>query len=198
MNYYLLRDDPHVSCRWQLGTIEHLDNWRLLKPDPVDMEPGRYHLQMRSPGVPLDYTHTLLYGLPVLSDTARDALLGLPEVDEPYANVVMQPLEIDGGPWRNDYFLMVVETRLDCVDETRSRFTRFEENDPVRPDKAGDYASFSNLVVDPNLIGGRHIFRLSKCETILVVSEEVKRRFEDASVSGCVFASVVGDQEVAA
>ncbi|WP_300445238.1 DUF1629 domain-containing protein [uncultured Mameliella sp.] len=196
MRYYLLNDDKHFPDRWFLGAIEHADNWRFLKPEMQDMEPGRYTLHLQREGTPMDYTQTLLYGLPVLSEKARNSLRGIPEVDEPFKNVVMEPVDINGGPWATLYYLMIVETRFDCVDEVRSEFRKFEENDPVRPDKAGEYAIFTNFVIDPDKTEGRHIFRVSTYQSALIVSEEVKRRFEEEQVSGCNFISVMGDREV--
>ena len=196
MRYYLLNDDKHFPGRWFLGAIEHADNWRFLKPDMQDMEPGRYSLPVKREGIPMDYTQTLLYGLPVLSKKARDSLRGIPEVDEPFMNVVMEPVDIKGGPRGTVYYLMIVENRFDCVDEVRSEFRKFAENDPVRPDRAGEYAIFTNFVIDPDKTEGRHIFRVSTYESALIVSEEVKRRFEEAQVSGCTFISVMGDREV--
>ena len=94
-----------------------------------------------------------------------------------------------------NYYVMIIETQLDCVDEERSDWRKFEVDDPVRPDLAGEYRSFLNLVVDPGKIGDQHIFRIRKHLRSIIVSEEVKRRFEDAGVTGAVFDSVNGDQQ---
>lgn len=93
---------------------------------------------------------------------------------------------------------MIIETQIDCVDEKRSRYKKFEVDDPVRPDMAGNYRAFYNLVVDPGRVGSSHIFKLKKYLGAVIVSEEVKRRFMAAGVVGVLFDSVNGDQETVA
>jgi hypothetical protein len=57
---------------------------------------------------------------------------------------------------------------------------------------------FFSLVLDPSKIGDYNIFRLKKRLSAIIVSEEVKRRFEDAAATGAVFKSVKGDCETVA
>lgn len=106
--------------------------------------------------------------------------------------------KIDNVEIDNAYFVMIIETQVDAVDEERSEFQKYEVNDPVRPDRAGEYRSFFNLVVDPSKIGDHHIFRLKKHLGSIIVSEEVKRRFEAVGVTGAVFESVNGDMRTVA
>lgn len=198
MKYYLLRDDLELPSRWFLGDIRNVDNWGFSDPAPYFMEPAIYTLDVYRKGTAMDYTATEAFGVPVLSRKAKDALSGLPEIDEPYYHTVLEPVNVEGMPVEQDYFVMVIETQIDCVDEVRSDFQKYEVNDPVRPDRAGEYRSFFNLVVDPEKIGDHHIFRLKKHLGSIIVSEEVKRRFEDAGVTGAVFESVNGDGQTVA
>lgn len=198
MKYYLLRDDLEFASRWFLGDIHNVDNWGFSDPTPYFMEPAIYTLDVYRKGTTMDFTATEAFGVPVLSRKAKDALSGLPEVEEPYYHTVLEPVNIEGMLVDQDYFVMIIETQVDCVDEVRSEFQKYEINDPVRPDRAGEYRSFFNLVVDPSKIGDRHIFRLKKHLGSIIVSEEVKRRFEDAGVTGAVFESVNGDQQTVA
>lgn len=91
---------------------------------------------------------------------------------------------------------MIIETQIDCVDEENSEFSVFDKNDPVRPDLAGTYRNFFNLVIDTSKVGGRHIFRLKKYLGALIVSQEVKRRFESARVTGVTFDLLNGSKKL--
>ncbi|WP_236215190.1 imm11 family protein [Metapseudomonas otitidis] len=194
MKYYLLRQDNEILYKWVLGDVRYVNNWHFSNPPVNFMEPGRYTLDVRFDGDEVDYSLAGYASVPVLSAKACGALSGLPEIDEPYRNVVFEPVEIEGKHVIQDYFLMIVETQIDCVDEERSDFSKYDFSDPVRPDMAGDYRSFFNLVVDPARIGSHHIFRLKKYLGALIVSEEIKLRFESAGVTGAAFESVSGDR----
>jgi hypothetical protein len=198
MKYYLLRDDLEFSSRWFLGDVQNVDNWGFNDPTPYFMEPAIYTLDVYRKGTEMDYTSTEAFGVPVLSKKAKDALSGLPEIDEPYYHTVLEPVNIEGMSVEQDYFVMIIETQLDCVDEARSEFEKYVVDDPVRPDKAGQYSAFFSLVIDPEKVGDHHIFRVKSHLGSIIVSEEVKRRFEDAGVTGAVFESVNGDGQTVA
>ncbi|WP_394003241.1 imm11 family protein [Luteimonas sp. WGS1318] len=142
----------------------------------------------------MDYSLAGYASVPVLSESAVQSLLGIPEVDAPYEHVVFAPINIEPQSARRNYFLMIIETQIDCVDEERSDFIKFDSKDPVRPDLSGSYQSFFNLVVDPKKIGDSHIFRVMGYIGAIVVSEEVRDRFERAGVVGAIFESVNGDR----
>ena len=200
MNYYLLKDDmwdDGSSERWIFNNIKYGrggSNYDFIDPPVEYMEPCTYPVDLYRDGASTDFSFTMDSGnIPILSEKARTALLGLPEVDEPYKNVVLEPVIIDNKIVDNNYYIMIIETQIDCVDESRSEFCKFKENDSIRPDLAGEYSEFTNLVIDPTKVGDFHIFRIKKSLGSIVVSEEVKRRFEEAGVTGVVFASVNGD-----
>lgn len=194
MKYYLLRQNLSISEKWVLGDVRHVDNWNFSNPPINFMEPGRYTLDIRFEGIEVDYSLAGYASVPVLSEKAKNSLIGLPEVDEPYQNVVFEPVEIEGKQVSNNYFLMIIETQLDCVDEESSTFTKFSVDDPVRPDMAGQYRAFYNLSIDESKVGAFHIFRIKKYLGAIVVSEDVKSRFEAAGVMGAVFESLNGDR----
>lgn len=193
MKYYRLRDDINFSSRWYLGDVQHVDNWLYRNP-PVDfMEPGRGSLEIYQDGKEMDFTLTERYAVPIISGDFVEALSGLDEVDKPYHYVVFNEVEILDKPVSKSYFAMIIETQLDCVDESKSDFKKYAINDPVRPDRAGEYSAFFNLVIDPSKTEGKHIFRVKKHLGAIIVSEEVKNRLEKAGVTGAVFESVNGD-----
>lgn len=183
---------------WYFGAIRHLDNWRFIEPHIEDMEPCTYTVDIYQDGNELDFSQLATVSVPIVSKKFKEALAGLREVDEPHKNVVMEPVIIEGKEVQQDYFVMIVETQIDCVDEEKSDFEKFENNDLVRPDLAGEYRVFFKLVIDPSKVGDHHIFRLKKSSTTLIVSEEVKRRIEMAGVKGASFEPVNGDSRTVA
>ncbi|SDX79565.1 hypothetical protein SAMN05444064_1544 [Pseudomonas syringae] len=194
MKYYLLRQELSVSEKWVLGDVRHVGNWNFINPPVNFMEPGRYALDLRFDGIEVDYSLAGYASVPVLSERARNSLIGLPEVDQPYQNVVFEPVDIEVKQVSQSYFIMIIETQIDCVDEKASSFKKFLVDDPVRPDMAGQYRAFYNLAIDESKVGGRHIFRIKNYLGAIVVSEDVKHRFETAGVVGAAFESVNGDK----
>ncbi|WP_206120591.1 DUF1629 domain-containing protein [Stenotrophomonas sp. TD3] len=125
-----------------------------------------------------------------MSTRSRSALEGPPEVDGLHANAVMEPVVIEGRHSRESYFILIVETCIDCVDESRSEFEKLERDDAVRPDLAGQYRAFAKLALDGRKVGSWHIFRIGGFGAALIVSGEVKSRLEWAGVTDVIFEQV--------
>lgn len=194
MKYYRLRDDINFSKRWYLGDIQHVDNWLYRDPSVEFMEPGRGRLEVYQDGDEMDFTLTERYAVPIVSKKFFEALAGLEEIDKPYHHVIFNQVDIVERPSLETYFVMVIETQQDCVDESKSDFKKFEVDDQVRPDLAGQYSAFFNLVIDPSKTDGRHIFRVKKHLGAIIVSEEVKNRLELSGITGAIFENVNGEQ----
>jgi hypothetical protein len=183
MKYYRLRDDINYSRRWYLGDIKHVDNWLYRNPPVEFMEPGLGFLEVYENGNEMDFTLTERYAVPIVSKQFTEALVGIAEIDEPYCHVIFNRVDIVNRSTSTQYFAMVIETQQDCVDESKSDFKKYEINDPVRPDLAGQYSAFFKLVIDPTKTQGKHIFRIKKHLGAIIVSEEVKMRLEVAGVT---------------
>ena len=193
MNFFLMRPDLSSVGVWSLGDIRNVNNWILIQPTPQYMEPGRHVLDVDVNGVETDYSLAGYAGVPILSEKAVRALAGIPEVDKPYVGVVFNPVEIVGQNVSCDYYAMIDEDLVECVDESRSEFEKFAFDDSIRPDLAGRYSYFLNLVIDSDRVRGRNIFRVYNYPGAIVVSEVFKNRFERAGVVGVLFSSVNGD-----
>ncbi|WP_335341890.1 imm11 family protein [Stenotrophomonas riyadhensis] len=126
----------------------------------------------------------------IVSARFRSALEGPPEVDGLHANAAMEPVVIEGQRTRGSYFVLIVETCVDCVGESRSEFGRFERDDAVRPDLAGQYRAFAKLALGGGKVGSWHIFRIGGFGAALIVSGEVKSRLEWAGVTDVIFEQV--------
>ncbi|MCD5977721.1 imm11 family protein [Pseudomonas quasicaspiana] len=181
MNYYRLKDDVQYPGRWLLGDVLDVDNWVLVSQGGGA---GPVQIELYRDGVELDFTFSEVYGVPVVSAKVKNILIGLPGLEFIPASVV-PPIS------SRDFYIVVVSKQVDCVDEDKSEFTKFEINDPVRPDKAGQYRGFMNLKLDPLKVAGMNIFRVAKFNVAIVVSETIKKSFEAAAVTGLRFESVV-------
>jgi len=192
MKFFRLLDDLEFPDRWYLSTVSDADNWRLARPPVLGMgDPLRdqvLKVELRKSGIPLDYSLAGYAGVPVVSFEALHAISGLD-------GFTAIPAKIGGFQQKTSYYILHFWDEADCVDERASKFEKYQVDDPVRPDLAGNYSAFFSLVIDPSRTGGKDIFRLARSGTEVIVSEEVKRRFEDAGVTGAVFQDVTGDQK---
>ena len=180
MKYFRLRDNIQHPHRWYLGDVLGEDNWSLAtQPAAAD----RLIVELGHAGTRLDFTLTNAFALPVVSLAIMDKLSVYPAVH-------FTPVQIGEGSSHGEFFLMTISTILDCVDEEKSRFDKFLPNDPVRPDKAGDYSAFFKLIINPAKTSGFEIFRLARFETAIVVSERVKDSLEHLSLTGLEFSVI--------
>ena len=178
MKYYRLTDDMGYPNRWHLGQIGSVDNWRLVHSMPHFSQP--LGIEVFRIGAEMDFTLTETYGIPVVSSRIKEALGDLEDVS-------FLELDVLEGNTQGSYFAMVTLKRIDCVDERRSEFQKFEENDPVRPDKAGHYRGFMKLRIIAKRAGSSDIFRLNRFETAIIVSEKVKDLLDNLDATGTAF-----------
>ncbi len=198
MMYYALSIDLFDQQTWQLGDIARDDlapgeNWRFVRSPMVpmdsalrDTERGPFRVKFRSDGRPTDYTIAGYAGVPIGGFKVTRCLQGLD-------GFTVFPVRIEEFVQRELYHILHFWEVVDCFDEALSRFEVIPANDPMRPDLAGHYRSVTRLAIDAARTQGKHLFRIARLENRLVVSEEVKRRFEDAGVTGAVFESVTGE-----
>jgi hypothetical protein len=172
MRYYRLLDDINYPDRWYLGEIEGPgSNWQFTDGMKLDQASVKdLKLSVYQAGKPMYYTITEGYGVPIVSEKIRRQLEGFPRIQ-------FIPVNIFGEDVDMNYYIMVVITKLDCVNEELSVFGKFEENDLVGPDLVGQYSWFTKLIVDPNKRNKEEIFRINKAENYLVVSERIRHAF---------------------
>ena len=126
MNYYILRDDMQLyetSNRWMFSNFKYATprtNRGFVNPPTEYMEPRTYPIDLFQDGVETDFNFTRVHGIPILSEKAKKALAGLPEIEEPRRHVVIEPVWIDNREVVSNYYVMIVETQIDCVDEGKS------------------------------------------------------------------------------
>ncbi len=186
MKYYEIRDDVYYSGRWHLGNIIEIeDNWQFIYGKKIveSTLPEELHISIYQDGKPMDYTTNGAFSVPIVSERIKLQLGGVKDLQ-------FIPIKIEGKKLDLEYFIMIVASKLDCVNEELSEFGKFVENDPIRPDKAGHYSWFVKLVVDPSRIKGEDIFRIDKTASYIIVSERVKAALEDICATGITFSEV--------
>lgn len=184
MKYYRLLDDINFLKRWHLRGLIGIDGTVFVRPPMVPMNSplrdGSYEVDLQVDGRPMDYTTTSFRSVPIVSFNVVKALSGLD-------GFTVFPVRVRGIKQKNPYFILHVWDEVDCVDEDRSEYEKFEINDPVRPDLAGRYSCFFKLFIDQNRASGKNVFRLARSGVEIIVSEVVKDRFEKNSLTGAVF-----------
>jgi hypothetical protein len=181
MKYYRLKDDINHPNRWYLGDVKGLDNWELISSDfKADTT---YEIEVTQCGGEMDFTQTNAYAIPIVSEEVKKSL-------ECYEELNFVSLKIVNKDCSQKYFAMIILESVKCVDESKSEFQKFEDNDPVRPDKAGEYRGFIKLWLNTERIIGVNVFRLKKFETAIIVSEVIKDRLEKLGLIGMRFYSV--------
>ncbi|CAG9001014.1 MAG: hypothetical protein CENE_03022 [Candidatus Celerinatantimonas neptuna] len=182
MKYFELNDDINFPNRWYLGDILGVDNWELSTSVPEGI--ASLEIKLVHDGDEMDFTYTEAYGVPVISRKVKEVLDDIKGID-------FIPVKIQSKRCLTDYFVLIVSELIECVDEKCSEFQKFELNDPVRPDKAGEYRAFMKLRLDTSNINGIEIFRVKKFEISIIISERVKERLKAIAVKGLDLISVV-------
>lgn len=198
MKYHVLFIDLEDSDAWVLGDILRSDlspgeNWRFVQPPMIPLDsPLRvsaadpYKVELENAGLPVDYTIAGYANVPIASLKVARCLKGV-------HGFTAFPVEITGFAGGELYHILHFWDVVDCFDEVKSKFEIIQRDDPVRPDLAGNYRSVTRLVIDAAKAEGKHLFRLARLENYVIVSEEVRRRFESSGVTGAIFEAANGD-----
>jgi len=178
MKYYDLMDDINYPNRWYLGDVLGTDNWLFREPSPSIFERDAYKIEVYQDGQEMDFTIGGYASVLVASEKVKKLFETIPD-----AAVRFIPVTITNKKVSTNYYLMITMLKIDAVDQEKSEFTRYEENDPVRPDLAGKYSGFYKLVIDESKAAGHPIFRIEGYDVTIIASEVVKQKFEDAGIA---------------
>ncbi len=189
MRYYRLFDELYFpENRWFLGSLNVVENemisvWRFTSSAKIELPDNeKISINIRENGQPLDFTFADFEVMIVNEKVA--AILSNEDCQ-------LIPVEIEGVKNGHLYFIAVTLNSIDCVDEARSDFEKWEENDPVRPDKAGEYKSIYKLFVDGKRIDESvNMFRLKKYGVAKIINEKLKKQLEKNGVTGVRFLEV--------
>lgn len=181
MNYYRLMDNlTYPENRWFLGSINfpnEWDFWNYIRIGLVKQPEFELKISLRKRGQPIDITMADFELLVV-----QERVINYFQDEE--VQFIKVHLDSDTNIDPRKLYLMCILQEIDCVDERKSIFDKWEEGNEIRPDLSGDYKTFYKLVVDPLKIGNTNIFRLKKYGSIIIISELLKNVFESNLVTG--------------
>jgi hypothetical protein len=176
MDYYRLYDDINYPDRWYFGDINVPDQWIFSTGKFMDLKTFKdLKVGLDQPGEWLDYSTTDAYAVPIISSLMAECLSEF--LDE----IQLIPISVDTT--KDKYYVLVVKNAINCVDENKSIFEKFEEGNPIRPDRVGEYQSIDVLKIDSRIIT-MDIFRVAKYEIALIISEKVKSQLDRFNLKG--------------
>lgn len=182
MDYYRIFDDIRFPGRWYLGDINVRGPWNLRMGKSLDPEQYKdLEVEIDQQGRSMDLTLTDGRLVPIVSERFVQCLREFMD------DVQLFPVKVPGTTEK--FYILVIKNAIDCVDEEKSDFEKFEPGNDIRPDLAGNYSAIGVLKVDPSRID-RHIFRIAKYLVAAVVSAEVKDRLEEMQLRGLKFGLV--------
>lgn len=186
--YYRIVDDLNFENRWFLGNVNSNNLkyiWPIIRVGRPILFNRIYEVLLKERGIPLDFTFAD-FEVPVVSNDLIHNF-SKNEVQSFPAKII----ESNSTEIKNKFSILVVNNEIDCINEDRSIFKKFEINDEIRPDKAGHYRSFMKLIVDTNRIPNNlNIFRVKKFNVAIIVSEIIKKTFEIEGYTGINFIDV--------
>lgn len=179
--FWRVHDDINYPSRWYLDEIRGEDiengyNWQFLTG--YGLGGGFYKLSLTRDGAEMDFTLTDAFVVPIVSERFKSAVDFVDGV-----RFIRLTLEREMKT-AYDYYAMVTDEMVDCFDEQVSVYQTYKPDDPVRPDRTGEYHSVLKLVVDAKKAAGYDIFRIKRYPAALIVSDRVKNILDKLDLSG--------------
>lgn len=205
LKYYEMEDDLHFKDRWhinelydqlgiqidsrefcggkrfELGSSIKAVKWKDGNPYKAKM-PLTIMLDGKRSGRPMDFTFSN-EDLPVASKKISELLYSIVGDD-----VQRIPLYVESE--NSSYEIINVTRMISCLDPRLSIVQWYQPGNEVRPDLAGEPEMVAKLVIDPSIMSGHHICRITNWESPIIVSSIVKNEFESAGVTGITFSQV--------
>lgn len=183
--YFRVIDDNKIHDRWYLdepnSKNHELDIWDFTVGKTVSYQ-GDIRIPVQYEGPILDFTFAA-FDIPVVTKEVGKLIQ---MVDK--RSIQRLPAIINGI--ENQYEVLVVTNAIECLDEKRSEFIRWKEDDG-RPDKIGHIRMITKLHINPSKIDQNvHIFRIKGWEIALIVSKKLKEMMELNEVNGIQFIEV--------
>lgn len=176
MKYYKIIDDLDVPKKWVLGNVNFVnegDFWRYIRAGKVDVPNYELSVNIRKQGSKVDF-NLADFELFIVNEKVKNLI----QTDD------VQFIPVNVFNEEEKYFILALNVEIDCVDEEHSNFDKWLDNDPIRPDKAGQYKTFYKLILDYKKADNKDLFRVKKFNSIAVISERLKSIFEKNSVTG--------------
>ncbi|MEZ4786697.1 MAG: hypothetical protein R2790_02145 [Flavobacterium haoranii] len=122
----------------------------------------------------LDYN--LSYqGLVIVSQKLKSIL------ENENVNIQFIKIDVTNLELRNEYYAIKLVDFLDCVDETKSEFEYYPSDNILKKDK---YKNLKRYYIDSTKVGKSKIFRLIKYFPQIIITEDLKKVFEENKITG--------------
>ena len=179
MRYFQLIDDARIPGRWYLGDMKRCHSTAYLHAGGGQIS-GEVmpSVEITRRGRPLEFTMTS-FDMPVIGSELAAIIAEVAGADAEF-----QPIMVSNT---TGYCLLKIRRAVDCLDESRSAYTRLSCNDhhPSR------YRMVTKLFLDPIRVPGEmHLFEVSGCPGALIVSELLRDAMQSAGCFGAKFVEV--------
>lgn len=164
-------DDPETADGLEIDPRDFTDGVPYRGPVPSVANIG-------NPGKELAF-NLGAFDMPVVSAAVAEIIWRIAPLD-----VQCFSIHIPGAA--DTYHILNAVYSLDCLDEERSEFTRWQEGDH-RSDLIGQYHMISTIRIDSLRTHDHHIFRILNWPVALLVSDTIKDALADIPNLGVVF-----------
>jgi len=182
MQFYRILDDINYNNRWFLGSIPDLtDIWKYTSATRIEPPVSTIPISLRTEGLHMDFTFAD-FELPIINEKCRRLL--------PANEIQVLPVTLPAHVKKENSYILIIIHEIECVDEANSEYSKFDYNDSVRPDKSGEFRSFSKLIIDPSKVIGANIFRIKRFNNAIIISQYLKDILEMNAITGIIFQNV--------
>lgn len=185
---YRIAVDPACAQRWFLNEpinsrADEWAFWRLLRAEELDgddLRPWKTTINRNGVRLPFSFAG---FDVPVLDHDLSSFF------DQTCADdAQLVPLEISGQ--FSGHHILVAKKAIDCIDESRSRFTKWTAADG-RPEKEGQYRMITQLVLDPTRVPSNvSLFRVAHWTQALVATEPLVSQLRQRAPNGLSYSQV--------
>jgi hypothetical protein len=158
--------------------------WHGLMTDgvPISVQ-GPARIGLYAPGRPLDFSTTGL-GFPIIHGKVKELFerLGLG------GQMQVFPISVEGQS--APYYLLNLLRVVRCIDDARCEEVGYRTVEDGYEDQIGEYYKVVGMRIDPSKVGDAEIFRPWGWQTVIIVSERVKRAMEESGITGALFTEV--------
>jgi hypothetical protein len=178
----VLADHPGFPDQWFLdepltASGEEIDAREFTEGTPY-RGPAPSVVPVGNPGRELAFNFGA-FEMPVVSSAVADVVRRIAPGD-----VELFPVDVPGAKER--YLILNAIHALDCLDEQRSEFTRWQVGDH-RSDLAGQYRMISTIRIDPARTRNHPIFRIKNWPIALLVCSALRDALQGIPELGVVF-----------
>jgi hypothetical protein len=187
MRIYCLEDDFREPVRWYLNVPNCTDGQDLTWSFNSSKSFGQItplFTGIQQEGRRVDFTLGA-FEIPILNRAAMS-------IFQTFAGECVEfiPTKIEGE--RDDYFIMNILAKADCLDERASLIEWWKAEDG-RPDRIGTYRMLAREVHDCNITALPPIFRLSKFSVRIMVRDDLRRAIDDAGLTGLICKEIISN-----